>query len=140
MDYFEVFLPMEKIPTVTHQQKDIKVINGKPVVYEPADLKEARAMYLAKLASVRPEAPLDGPLSLVVKFCFASGWRHKAGQWKISKPDTDNMVKLLKDCMTAAKYWADDAQVAQEVVEKFWWKTSGIYIKIKRLENMASEV
>ena len=135
MDRFEIFLPMQKIPTITHQQKDIKIIKGKPVVYEPQELKDARALYTGKLYPVRPETPIQGPVSMIVKFCFDPGWRHKQGEWKISKPDTDNMIKLLKDCMTAAKFWLDDAQVAQEVVEKVWWEPSGIYIRITGLED-----
>ena len=139
MDRFEIFLPMQKIPTITHQQKDIKIIKGKPVVYEPQELKDARALYTGKLYPVRPETPIQGPVSMIVKFCFDPGWRHKQGEWKITKPDTDNMIKLLKDCMTAAKFWSDDAQVAQEIVEKFWLRPSGIYIKIKSLEDRTDE-
>lgn len=50
-----------------------------------------------------------------------------------TKPDTDNLQKLLKDCMTKLGYWQDDAQVASEIVEKFWADTVGIYIKIEEL-------
>lgn len=35
----EFFLPMEKIPTTTHQQKKVNVRNGKPVFYEPVECK-----------------------------------------------------------------------------------------------------
>ena len=35
----EFFLPMEKIPTTTHQQKKVNVRNGKPIFYEPEELK-----------------------------------------------------------------------------------------------------
>ena len=26
-------------------------------------------------------------------------------RWKTSKPDTDNLIKMLKDCMTRTGYW-----------------------------------
>ncbi len=47
------------------------------------------------------------------------------------KPDTDNLQKLLKDVMTAVGFWQDDAQVASEIVEKFWAEIPGIYIRAK---------
>ena len=43
------------------------------------------------------------------------------------------LQKLLKDCMTHAGFWKDDALVASEIVEKFWSKIPGIYIRIKEL-------
>lgn len=32
----EFFLPMQP-PTVTHQEKQVHVVNGKPVFYEPSE-------------------------------------------------------------------------------------------------------
>ena len=50
-----------------------------------------------------------------------------------NKPDTDNLVKLLKDCMTKVGFWKDDAQVTRDIVEKFWADIPGIYIRIKEM-------
>lgn len=46
----EFFLPMQKIPTTTHQQKKVNVRSGKPIFYEPEDLKNARAKFESLLA------------------------------------------------------------------------------------------
>ena len=43
------------------------------------------------------------------------------------------LQKLLKDCMTTVGFWKDDALVASEIVEKFWARIPGIYIKIEEL-------
>lgn len=51
------------------------------------------------------------------------------------KPDTDNLQKLLKDCMTARGFWKDDAQVASEICEKFWAERPGIYICVEELKG-----
>ena len=93
------FLPM-KPPTVTHQQKDITVRNGKPIVYEPAELKAARSRLMAYLGQHAPLVPLRGAVRLIVKWCFPITTNHKDGEWKTTRPDTDNLQKLLKDCMT----------------------------------------
>ena len=126
------FLPMIP-PTVTHQEKDITVRNGKPVVYEPAELKAARSKLMAHLASHNPEAPFRGPIRLMVKWLFPMGENHNDGEWKTTKPDTDNLNKLLKDCMTKAGFWKDDAEVCSEIIEKFWAVHPGIYIVVEEL-------
>jgi Holliday junction resolvase RusA-like endonuclease len=127
------FLPM-KPPTVTHQEKQVHVVNGKPVFYEPNELKAARAKLEAHLAPYRPGVYCTGAVRLVVKWCFPSG-KHKANTYKTTKPDTDNLQKLLKDVMTSLGFWKDDALVASEIVEKFWAEIPGIYISISSLEE-----
>lgn len=128
----EFFMPMVKPPTCTHQTKQVTVIKGKPVFYEPEDLKAARAKLMAHLGKHVPDKKYTGPVRLVTKWCFPKG-KHKDGQWKTTKPDTDNLQKLLKDCMTDVGYWTDDALVASEIIEKFWAELPGIYIKIEKL-------
>lgn len=127
----EFFLPMDP-PTVTHQEKRLRVVKGKPTFYEPAELKAARAKLRDHLAKHRPESPLQGGIRLMVKWCFPRG-RHRNGEYRITKPDTDNIQKLLKDVMTAVGFWRDDAQVASEIVEKFWADLPGIYIRLEEL-------
>lgn len=129
----EFFMPMNP-PTVTHQEKAWHVVNGKPVPYEPAELRTARAKLTAHLAGHRPEKPLQGGMRLLVKWCFPRG-RHRDGEYRVTKPDTDNLQKLLKDCMTAVGFWKDDAQVASEICEKFWAEVPGIYICMEKLED-----
>ena len=125
------FMPMIP-PTTTHQEKQVHVVNGKPIFYEPGELKAARKKLMAYLASHRPEQKLCSAVRLRTMWCFPRG-RHKDGEYKASKPDTDNLQKLLKDCMTKLNYWQDDALVASELVEKFWADQPGIYIEIEEL-------
>ena len=130
----EFFMPMAP-PTTTHQEKAIHVVKGKPVTYEPAELKAARAKLMAHLAKHVPDQPYTGAVQLLTKWCFPRG-KHKDGQWKTTKPDTDNSIKLLKDCMTKLGYWRDDALVASEITQKFWAELPGIYIRIEELEEI----
>ena len=131
MDFFMAMVP----PTVTHQEKQVRVVNGKPILYEPAELKNARAKLTSFLARYRPRlnAPYTGPVELVTKWCFPRG-RHKDGEYRITKPDTDNLQKLLKDSMTALRFWKDDALVVDEHVEKIYSKMPGILIRMEELE------
>ena len=80
-----------------------------------------------------PAVPYTGSVRLYVKWCFPVTGKHRDGEYKYTRPDTDNLQKLLKDCMTVCGYWKDDALVASEIVEKFWAKRPGIYIKVEGL-------
>lgn len=130
----EFFMPMQP-PTVTHQEKKTHVVKGKPVMYEPPQLRAARAKLTAHLDQHRPDQPMTGALRLVAKWCYPRGHRsrHAPGTYKTTRPDTDNLQKLLKDCMTEVGFWKDDAQVASEIVEKFWADVPGIYICVQEL-------
>lgn len=114
----EFYLEMEP-PTVTAQEHKVVVRHGKPMFYDTERLKAARATFLNALRPYAPEVPLEGPVSLAVSWNFATK-SHAHGSWRITRPDTDNLQKLLKDCMTAAGFWKDDAQVCLETVSKQW--------------------
>lgn len=126
----EFFMAMNP-PTVTHQEKKVGVRGGKPFVYEPPEVKDARAKLKAYLAPHRPDVPYETGVMLVVKWCFpVKGTKHKSGSYRITKPDTDNLQKMLKDVMTDLHFWKDDALVCSEHVEKFWAEHPGIYVMI----------
>ena len=129
MEFFMAMIP----PTITHQEKKVHMVNGRPRFYEPDELKAARQKLTAYLGQHAPEEPYQGGIQLIVKWCFQTKGRHKDGEYRITKPDTDNLQKLLKDCMTSVGFWSDDAQVASEIVEKFWAEIPGIYIRVTEL-------
>lgn len=125
-------MPM-KPPTTTHQQKQVTVKNDKPIFYEPEELKAARSKLMAHLGQHVPDNRIDGGVHLTVKWLFPITGKHVDGEYKITKPDTDNLNKLLKDCMTDLGYWEDDQLVASELIQKFYAETPGIFIQIDRL-------
>lgn len=131
------FLPMNP-PTVTHQEKRVAVIKGKPTVYEDARLKAARQKLTAYLSVHKPTQPLEGAIELRVMWLFMdNAHRHKHGDFKTTRPDTDNLNKLLKDCMTQCHFWHDDAQVAVEHIEKHWvHEKPGILIDIDEWDHV----
>lgn len=131
--YFE--LRMEP-PTTTAQMHKVGVRNGKPYFYDPPAVKDAKQKIMAYLSKHRPKTPFDGPLSLSVSWNYSAGRNHKHGEYRAQKPDTDNLQKLLKDCMTVMGFWKDDAQVAVEVIQKLWVETPpGICIGLEQLKD-----
>ena len=117
--YMQFFIPMQP-PTTTHNAKQLHAYmkGGKPcaVLHDSPELKQTRAKLHAHL----------------VKWCFPSEGRRN-GAWRTSKPDTDNLEKALKDEMTRLHFWADDAQVCSEIVEKFWSDPCGVFVRVEEL-------
>ena len=122
-----------KIPNVTHQEIRIAVRNGKPVVYEDWRLRDARQKFIAYLAQHKPKAPMTGPVMLKTGWFYEPKGGHRCGEYKTTKPDTDNLVKLFKDCMTEVGFWRDDAQVAVELTEKLYGDRPGIFVSVCEL-------
>lgn len=133
----EFFMPLKKVPTTTHQQKqvniELSIKHKKPMFYEPESLRKARALLLAHLGQHVPERTYTKPIRLYVKWCFPITGKHTNGEYKYTKPDLDNSQKLLQDCMTDLGFWKDDSLVVSLITEKFWAQLPGIYIKIEEV-------
>jgi Holliday junction resolvase RusA-like endonuclease len=130
MRFFLAMIP----PTVTDQQHRIVARPGKRAqVYDSPELQDARHKLTSHLAAHRPDQPMTGPVRLRTLWCFPLCADHWDGQYRTSRPDTDNLQKMLKDCMTDLGYWRDDAQVASELTEKFWAERPGIFIEANEI-------
>lgn len=125
----EFFMAMDP-PTATAQERRVAAGRGRPAFYDPPRVREARQALMAGLEPHAPPEPMEGPLELYALWCFPRG-RRREGEWKPTRPDTDNLQKLLKDCMTAQGFWRDDAQVAREVAEKRWSGVPGIFVSVR---------
>lgn len=128
----EFFLPMIP-PTATHQMKGVARGRERIVFYETTRVQEARGKFMAALARHAPASPLRPPVRLVVKWLFPAGRKNADGDYRTTRPDTDNLQKLFKDCMAGAGFFADDCHVASEVAEKFWAKTPGIWVRVEEM-------
>jgi Holliday junction resolvase RusA-like endonuclease len=139
----ELFLHFgEDIPTLTHQH-GVKPghANGKSYMYKTTDLKNLERLYRSLLSGYAPETPWNCPIELTTIWYF----RRPDGNndvFKTTKPDTDNMLKTLKDCLTKTKFWKDDSLVASEHTVKVYANPGeriGIQITIHSLEEPTHE-
>lgn len=128
----QFFIPGEP-PTATAQQKGYSRKTGK--YYKPAELKDAEQKYMVYANEARPVRPMEGAVQLVVSFWFTAKNGHKNGEPKTSRPDTDNMVKLLKDVLTRCGFWKDDAQVWNETTAKIWAREPGIWVTVSTADE-----
>lgn len=69
-----------------------------------------------------PPTPLTGAIALGVR-CYMPIPKSKPRKWQVdaqagfirptTKPDLDNCIKHLKDCLTQMRFWEDDKQVVE---------------------------
>ena len=123
-------------PTATAQQKGERVVNGYIHHYKKKNVAAAEAILRDALLPYVPDVPItDLPIRLDVIWMFPypkSAKKHKPGwdRWKITRPDTDNLNKMLKDVMTDMGFWKDDALICSEYVTKVYSDEPGIMIWI----------
>ena len=135
----KIFLLLDP-PTVTAQERQVTIVHNRPVFYQPEKLKEAKRILRLHLRPFKPKVPFIGPVELHVSWLFPRGKRHKNKEWRVTKPDTDNLQKMLKDVMTDLGFWVDDAQVVKEHVEKVWSdEPTGISIEIIELSKIKED-
>lgn len=135
----KIFLLLDP-PTTTAQMKKIGIAHGKPYIYTPENVQKAKDEIIRFLRPFKPKEPLTGPVELHASWLFPKGKHHKHKEWRVTKPDTDNLQKMLKDVMTDLGFWIDDAQVVKEVVEKLWCdEPTGIDIEIIELNKLKGD-
>jgi Holliday junction resolvase RusA-like endonuclease len=126
---FEFFAPLKKIPTVTHQDKIISVKNGKPIIFDSHNLKEAKEVFKTGLISHIPGKMLNAPIGVEIIWCFPLEKNKVDGDYYTKKPDVDNLVKAFIDQMTKLNFWKDDSHVSRVVSEKRYNSICGVYVK-----------
>ena len=52
----------------------------------------------------------------------------------VSRPDTDNILKIVKDALNGV-LWKDDAQVVSDKVEKFYSQEPRLVVSVEYLNN-----
>ena len=96
-----------------------------------------RADLMALLAAHAPREPYRGPLRLTVRWVYP--WRDSESRKRRelglkpcdTRPDADNICKLLLDCMTRLGFWTDDAQIYSLHFVKVWDSRPGIWIELQ---------
>lgn len=129
----EFKIELETMPRTTSQEKGVYIRNGRPYFYEKSKVEAARYAFTYALKKYAPENPSAAPIKLFVLFVFDVKDKKKWGKYKTTKPDTDNYLKLFKDCMTDCGFWLDDAQVSDERCVKTYAEKASIYVRWQEL-------
>lgn len=131
--------PVSKLRAVVTNKLDR---NGKKIVFTPVKTEIATANFQVQSLRYRPDKPLDGPVSLMVRFyrsipkSFSRKKRVAAIEERIfptTKPDLDNCLKLVKDAMNKI-FYLDDSQVVHEIAWKFYSERPRIEVVLSEIE------
>ena len=127
-------------PTATAQQKGERVVGGYIHHYKKKNVAAAEAILRDALMPYVPEAPIENePICLRVLWEFPypkNAKKHQRGHCrnKITRPDADNLNKMLKDVMTDMGFWKDDALISMECIWKVLSDEPGIWISISTMD------
>lgn len=87
--------------------------------------------------AMKGRAPLEGPVEMLAQFIYVvpASWSAKKRSdtiWKSSKPDADNLVKIVKDAIDGVVY-LDDSQVASLTVQKKYGPSPLVVVTVKSI-------
>lgn len=114
-------------------------------MYDAGTSDEWKGCIVKALLKLRPLTPWDGPLKLDLTFYMPRPGtlnRQKSPDGEIphmTRPDIDNLSKAVFDCLTAAKFIADDKLIVSSTVEKFYpakAKSPGVHLKLSRFQSV----
>jgi Holliday junction resolvase RusA-like endonuclease len=90
---------------------------------------------------------LDGPLMLGLEFYMprpkghygARGLRPSAPAIPTVKPDLLKLARGVEDALTGIVY-RDDAQIAREILDKFYGEPARVEVRVRQLDSTNSEI
>lgn len=96
--------------------------------YTPKETEKAEHDFKAQAVQYKPSEPLTGPIVLEARMfrgipkSFSkkkAAMAHSGDIHPVTKPDTDNYLKLICDAMNSI-FWRDDSQVVRMTVSKHY--------------------
>lgn len=132
-------LDLEKNPTNTSQEKGInwrarRVFTKDEILYQMNEYKYKIRNYMQQHQLTAPA--FSGPVVMIQYFTFESPRKKLWGTPKDTKPDNDNISKLLSDCLEDLGFFeVGDQQVTHSLVIKTWGPKPSVEIFIEELEN-----
>jgi len=138
----DFFIPGEP-PTSTAQEKGLAVrkIKGRfvPYAYETTEIKLIKEGFMWALSGHIPNPTPKGPVRLWTVWNWTPKGKHKAGTFRDTKPDTDNLIKLFKDAMADLGFFENDSRVVDERVIKRWSTKPGIRVIMETIEHQEAQ-
>ena len=132
------YVKMDEVPKTTAQQK--KFSTKTKTFYKTSKIKQSEHLLVRALSGKQPRKTYDTPIELSVTWLFPHTKRSKDGERKGTRPDLDNLQKLLQDIMCKLGYYKDDSLITDLKVKKRWHRHSGLIIEINEVETIDREL
>lgn len=129
---------MDEVPKTTAQQK--KFSTKTKTFYKTSKIKQSEDLLVRALSGRQPRKTYDTPIKLSVTWLFPHTKKSKDGERKATRPDLDNLQKLLQDIMCKLGYYKDDSLITDLTIKKRWHRHSGLIIKINEVETIDNEL
>jgi len=111
------------------------------ITYNPQETEEGKWLLMAK---GQVDRVLQGPVRMECYFIFERPKSHfgtgrnsgeikaSAPEHHIQKPDIDNLVKFVKDCLNGVAY-RDDCQIIRSLSEKMWGSEQRTVVEVEEI-------
>ena len=99
-------------------------------VYDPS--AKDKKVFMSKIGKFAPTKPLEGALLVQLVFYMPRSKNHfrtgkfsdllkpNAPEMHIKRPDSDNLAKLVLDCLENSGFFKNDSQVSKLQIEKLY--------------------
>jgi Holliday junction resolvase RusA-like endonuclease len=149
MEVSKLVIPGDPI-SQPRQRHRAALVQGKMLSMNYTPAKHPVNDYKAAIRlAARELRPIAGPVALTVSCFFSRPKSHygsgknaerlkgTAPHWHVVKPDTDNVVKAIKDALKGLA-WRDDSQVCREEIEKHYDDAPRTVVIIRAIEEAGS--
>lgn len=139
----KILMTIPIIPTAQMRARS-RVCGKHAMTYKAPKQARNENQLMQLLAENAPSIPVDFPVSLevVAYLPIPASWSKKKKEqarmgfiYPIGKPDLDNLVKNIKDCMTQCGFWTDDSRVWRIDARKRYMLKPGWVITMEWYEN-----
>lgn len=126
--------------TATSQQKGIRVLRKmfggtKVLHYKKKTVEAAEKMLYYLFAKYRPQRPFSGPIEVCLNIAFpkrACDLKAKHVVPHTTRPDLDNLSKMILDVLTKLGFWHDDSKVTSLYAHKCYSASPGYAVTVRR--------
>lgn len=138
----QFYLHFDTMPKGTSQQKRFNHSTG--AVFKDKKLQNAETEFKLALMPYSPAIPCTRPIKLIVWFAFDTKnkklWGkpvngEKLYEYKATRPDTDNYIKLFKDVMVKTGFFKDDSIIVDEHIIKTYAEKATIMVSYQELNG-----
>lgn len=134
----ELYLPLDPADIPSAQQKGAMVRNGRIMFFEKSKVKQARQLITSTLLNLAGDQRCEHSAycaTILYVFRPKTLTKKMMGKPKTTRPDLDNLSKIVLDAITDSHIaWSDDNQVSTLVLGQRWAKKDEeafVYILIK---------
>jgi Holliday junction resolvase RusA-like endonuclease len=119
----ELFLPIDPADIPSAQQKGAMVRNGRIMFYEKTRVKQARQAIVQALLTCSNGQRINNltAYGVLIEYVYKPKTlkRSEQGTDKVTRPDLDNISKIMLDAITDSHIaWEDDSQASTIVYRK----------------------